>query len=1451
MRKGDTSWRALSIVCLLAAMAQGTAGGEYEPQPMRPTPPERLTLIGSAEGMALYPCEPVAGFPGMDPDPAKGRLPRNTPMLQNYPGSVEMYMLSNGYLPKVNPYNYRTLVRNFRAVDLPGVEAAREMFAAPEQYLKPGGGQWTDVTRTGRLHPPVPVVRLKPARGGAPGGPRLRFSFGPLPTSMYIVRVIGAIETANCLPYPRDLIVEMQINDGPGGAVNRYVLRHRGTDNFYPVGEFFFHVTDRRVFNVEIGLHPDSEIDLLVHNVDVHDVLGECAKRAGKTASLLAPPHVLASHWNTDPEARLRPVRAGRWAEIYGPEGVARRVAPLRAEFPGRTDDELLRIWRQRRDDAIWNNGVPLNVNLMGDEWGGLPIGVEANYSKVDPQTEAQLKAQGLLPLRYQLAQDLGPWRLIGKTPEGKDDVYTWEDLKAHKPYPGLPFAAPVWGKRFAIGADKAVFFSPLAQALGQSLWLPRIDVRAYVERGDLEAGRDLAIRLCRMAYFFPNLDPNRYFSKLVAPTCRTYQRWDRFYQYLDLPLPGEYDRLFTIIKDNHELAEAVGRYIPWVRTPQDVITLLDTYVLQYGAQQMAYWRRNWYDHGNAGRMAEVVALQMDPEITRPWVEFIFSRTWEYPFPPAGVQDYLYLSTQRDGTTAIGSFYYAQAGGVDVAAWLQHYVRNGGDSRYDLSDPRRFPRVIAGAYFPLEAWIAGMQHPGIGDVGGFYRPYAEWLPAKVAAYANEGWRWTRDPRFAWCLVHFGKRADETDAEWAEIQAAAKGIRNPFMSLRSRVLANWGGYLEGGTQADDFRFRHGARVRVGYGTGHSHADAMDLGIWSLGVPVSVCGGARGGYGYPSTGASLSHNVVTVDGKNWSGHAWIPDLADLETVQYLRARGNYLKEFSRQVALIELDQGRPARKPPSTPHLGPGTRYDPDVILPRAYVLDVFRVAGGSEHMYNFHGFPDDQFAANVERGQLSEAEQKFLAAYTVEPRDLHWGGTIADDHLMATWRLDRTGKAFVCPARPERTYYAHKAQGAREMVGAEPFMLGVAYDPNSPRKFLRVHLFGQRGARFLTGEAIIAPYGVGRTDGEYHRQAHVVRRAPEGQELASLFVALWEPYAGEPVIREARLEGNPDDAFGFAAVHLETVDGIRDLCFADHTPNEERTLADGTRVQAEFAYVSRDARGLRQACLVAGRFLRTPEVTIRSAAPRWEARVVAVDYAERRATLDASWPAKLLDGHFFEVGAPARGPHLARWTTFEAERVEPVGGQTRLRWRKGADVFSGVVTGIDTGQFAAATVVTTAFSPIVVAGEESQLVATTETGERAWRCDVTVKPDYKGQSAVGGRLTLYSDGVSAPELGGLKVGDRIRLYAFGVGDVWRAPTRVSLARVGDNLYRLRANTPCDLTMAGVAEWWVEAEAGQRVMQAAMAVQPPEGQLTLHLTERHLAAGAVYLRLRAKP
>lgn len=1357
--------------------------------------PELARMAGKLvemKGWPLFPSQPVSGYPGADS--SAGRPPWGYPEAANDPWAVEHFRIQEQkYLPPWNPFNRTTLVKNFLATELPNVDAKlKETFAEPVQYVTRN----LPILRTGEKRPPVPVVRLKP------GGQRLAFQM-ELPIGMYVVRLIAAIEPKDVKEDadPKELVLDLKVNDGLRGETSHYVLRQRATDNFYSLGEFYFHAVEKRVFRIETGLHPDSKIDLLVHHVDVHDVLAPCARRAGKKESVLVNLQTLKANW-ASPEAEKARENQERI--------VQKRLQDLRKVSPGKSDEELLRDWRRDRDEVLWNALPPINSHWMNF------LGPSPQKSEADPETEKRIQAAGEclqdgwpafgwagykstggvwridvppVNLGYQWS---APWRLVRDLPNGTTEIYTLDDLRAQKPLPGLPVEVPPWGRRFAWPDGKGTYLYPQVQACSSAFYRAvqalqggvrsgesRID-HSWVRNGDREAARDFAMLLCRVAYDLPSYNETHAWNYLFTTSwnrlavlqhrTRPYQA----YEYRDLA--AAYDKLFLFIKDNQELALAVGRFIPWVKTPADVVRLLDTHLLQYGAAQTKLFRY-YYSHEHAAILSMLAAIQGDPAIVESWMETVFSKTWEYPHRLAGVKDYIYLSTQRDGTSDIGSFSYGLNGGIGVNTqrWIERYLRNGGNPKYSLEN---FTRVRAGPFWFLEGRVAGMHPLGVGDVGGPSVQYGEWFRLDDD-FASMGWRWTKDPRFAFWLLNYGYRTTETDAEWKEIQAVGSRTPNPFMANRSRVLSDWGGILEGGTHSDDFRFRHAARVRVGMGRGHAHEDTMDLGLWSLGLPLAGDGGARGGYARPAVTAAWMHNLVTIDKASWMGHAWITDLADLEGCQYLRARALHGRSYVRQVALVEVDQGKPSATVPTDPKLLPGTGFGKDVVLPRAYFVDFVRVEGGKQHAYNFHGPPDDEFVANVTSRKLTPEENHFLDSETPKKKNYilpneQWGGTVDSETLTATWRVSRADKVFVADDRGQKTAPA-----------AEPAMMGASYDPDSPRKYLRMHMPGQKGNSFLTGVWVCAPADT--KWGLYYRQTHVLRDGP-----SSLFAAVFEPYADKPFLQSVRLEGNPSgDARNVAALRVATVDGQRDLCFTDEDPSSLKALEDGTRIQAQFAYLSRDAQGFRQVDLVGGKALETAPLKVKPAVAEWKGALTKVDYAAQEATLDSHFPAKVLDGAFFEVGMPQDHRLRERWTSYEAGSVKPQKEGTIVQWRKGADVYEGEVeeVALNEKRTDASWDLKLKFGLLLVAGQNTQLVVTNEKGVKQWRGDV-----------VGEIVTIYGEEVTPEDF---KAGEKVRIYNFGKGDLWRTPSKVSLRRAAPGVYRVRANAPCEITVASAA------------------------------------------------
>jgi hypothetical protein len=1420
----SVSWPRVVGLCaalLLGSAAHGQSD-PYAPQPMKPPAVDYRHESGRTTGMTLFPASPIPGWPGVDPQ--KDRKPFLQKQWLPYPGSVEHYRLFNYRLHPVPIYNHRTLVKNFPAGELTGVTPdMKETFAEPVEFLQRYGTR----QYTGEYRDPVPVVRLKP-------GQRLSFKLPSLPTSMYTVRVIGAIESQHVTTDPKGLVIDMRINDGKQGEVSHYALRQRAADNFFSLGEFYFHVEDARQWEVTIGLHEDSEVDLLVHNVDVHDVLAELARRGGKKRSIHTTPQLLEVNWNRDSAKRIRENRE---------KDINRQLAELKKEHPDLSDEQLRALRRQRLDDALWNSLPPGNAGYISRYYNELVAKMTTPFNRFrpDPATAAKLKEAGLSSeSRWQLDGPsrgvVAPWRMVWEKPDGQKLVYTLDDLKAQKPLPGLPVEIRPWGLRTEDEEKQAYHYYPIATAVGQGfdrvhglLKSPEA-YTPYVEHGDLDTAHSRALLLVRLAYELPSYHINKAINAVVAPENLYFNRTnivhyrDRpFYQQLEYDdLATTYDRLFPFIKDNQELANAVGRYVKWVKTPDDVIALLDTYMLQYGARQAQYMQF-YYNQEQPAVLAKYAAYQTDPEIATPWVKHAFEWTWEYPHPYAGAEDYMYLSTQRDGTHTQGSIGYNTTGSAvaRMVPFLREYIADGGNKRYDLADFKRYPRLAQFPGWLIESRIAGMHALQIGDVGGQNIPYAQWNPHRLTAF-NTGFEATGDPRFAWIVAKFGQRTNETDAQWEALQEAAKKItRNPFLDTKSRVLTDWAAILEGNTPSDDFRLRSAARLRIGVGYGHAHSDSLDLGLWALGLSMSGDMGGRSGYNYPSGIVSRSHNLVTIDNSNWMGHAWARHLSDFDTVQYTHVDTLRSGHYSRQIALIELDRGSPSPDFPQNSPLGPETPMGKNLTHATSYLVDFARTRGGKQHAYNFHGPQEDEFSINLNT-QPTDANTGSLRDYLLPGQQ--WTATADQPVITATWRMRRDPGEMEVPGR-----------GKYKLYPTEQRILGKAnFDPQSPRKFLRVHVPGQQGMRVLSGVNVQAASKAPM--GEWFRRLHVIRSAEEGKSASSLFAAVWEPYAGESFITGVKLEGDPSNATGHAAVHVTTRLGHQDVTFSDAIKPEPRTLENGMKVHAAFAYISQDAQGLRHIAMTAGRELHTPELSITTEGDYHQAKVVSLDYYNNHATMDKALPAGLA-GRFFEVGVNGNSRSQPRWSNFEVTAIEG----NKLTWRKGADAGTGVIRAIhywdhsdssdddddaDEGEPSDSPYTTAASTASTESTEAAPTTAPAKpTKQEYWnRFRATEKQAIiqlrLPTGTVHGRnhqlalttqnpedgfviVNAYSRHIvgNAEELRKLNIkpGDRIRLYEIVTGDTFRTPSQVDVRRQDDGTYRVTSDIPVTITV----------------------------------------------------
>lgn len=569
-----------------------------------------------------------------------------------------------------------------------------------------------------------------------------------------------------------------------------------------------------------------------------------------------------------------------------------------------------------------------------------------------------------------------------------------------------------------------------------------------------------------------------------------------------------------------------------------------------YPGVKTARIRGNTGYHQSALAMAAIVLDE--PGTTEEWLQFVF-RSGAYLKKPVhhisggNMLAALVDLVDRDGHGDEGSPGYN-------SGWLEGYmlisdVLSGYDS-FEGADLYRNVRLKRMFHSQLPLIMLDRYTAQIGDTGLTGNAF-RLIDPKVAVKAYELYREPIMAQAAYFLngnstagLHgdiFSEGADriadqirqeiETHGEWKPQSEHMTGFG--FAVLRDGDKAAPAG---GDTRRDIWMY-YGRS-----GTSHAHRDKLNIGMHAFGLDLSP------DLGYPeATGMwpkrhewennTISHNTVVVDNRKQSG-SWVGIPRHFDD--------------GPQVQLIEVED------PQAYPHTELYRRTTAMIRVDEAhsYTVDFFRVKGGSDHRYSFHGTVGDVSVEGLRLVPQTDAAGQFVGTYAGP--DVPYG--VPNDADPAEKLYQGSG-------------YHYLKHVERDANPPERFSVDWAVvdfrglSPDANDVHLRLTMLG------LLDDVALAD-GVPPQKPTNPQALKYVIAHRQGECLESIFSSVIEPYREQPFIRSIeplevrRADGTVARDFEARAIRIGLENGRTDTIVCTLSPDTEY-MVDGTLKFAGF------------------------------------------------------------------------------------------------------------------------------------------------------------------------------------------------------------------------------------------------------------------------------------------
>lgn len=461
---------------------------------------------------------------------------------------------------------------------------------------------------------------------------------------------------------------------------------------------------------------------------------------------------------------------------------------------------------------------------------------------------------------------------------------------------------------------------------------------------------------------------------------------------------------------------------------------------------------------------------------------------------------------------------------ADAVAGYQRYPD------HDLFGNVKYRRMFT-AIAPM--MMLGRYTPTIGDSGNTGGPaLVANLNTSIVGFAA-----TKDPVLAQLIALLAK-GDLSTVHGSIFDAEPEAIRDEITA----AVAEHGPLNPGTTHLTGYGFAglrqgSGADSRAvwtyyGRSSGHGHLDCLNLGVYGAGMDLAP------DLGYPEvtgtdperlnwTAATVSHNTVVVDEASqkpqWVATPLLLGAGDKVSLSEVESADAYptLARYRRTTALVEVDEAT-------------------------SYAVDVFRVSGGSSHVFSFHGGPGTVATSGL---SLSAQETGSYAGPDVPFRDASWN-TAKRAGFNYLDRVERD-------AAPAPVWSVDWA--VRDQWNVHPV------DPDA---HLRLTMLSP------VGDVALADGIPPRNKPGNPASLRYVLARRTGADLTSTFASVIEPYVGTRSIRSSRLAsiaGNPAPDV-ITAVRIELADDRIDYVVSAADPGRDFVIDGTVRFRGRFGWI---------------------------------------------------------------------------------------------------------------------------------------------------------------------------------------------------------------------------------------------------------------------------------------